>query len=106
MDEKLSAKIKSVGDLIHELGDYTDYDNLGEHDDLGLTNDEVIAVAVELLSLVVLSTYDEINDVTIDKRVKTIKEYLTGFIGDADKTAAFIEHTLKNIRDGGAANGC
>lgn len=104
MNETLTAKIKETGDLIHELGDFTDYDKIGEFDDLGLSNDEIIAVAIELLELTILSTFDEIDD-AITKRTEKIKESITAMIGDADKTAAFIDLTLKKMRDDGVANG-
>ena len=93
MDKALSGKIKATGDLIHEL----DIDNLD------LTNDEVIAVAVELLELTVLATYDG-NDDAIAKRTEKIKESVIGMVGDADKTAAFIKATLTKT-DGGVVNG-
>ena len=105
MNETLTAKIKETGDLIHELKDFTDYDNLDEHDDFGLKNDEVVAVAIELLNLVLETTIDENSGATASdvERIKAnkveFKKYLTGFIGDADKTAAFIDLTLKKIRD-------
>lgn len=110
MDKALSGKIKTTGDLIHELGDFTNYDKIGESDELGLTNDEVIAVAVELLDLVVRATIDENTGVTASdvEKIKAdkvkIKAYLTGMVGDADKTAAFIKATLTKT-DGGVANG-
>lgn len=105
MNESLSAKIKATGDLIHELDDFTDYENISESADLGLKDDEVVAVAVELLELFLSASFDENSGVTesdIEKikadKIK-IKDSLTATIGDADKTAAFIKSTLNKIRD-------
>lgn len=108
MNKSLSAKIKETGDFIHELGDFTDYYNINESDEIGLKNDEVIAVAVELLYLVVTAPYDESNVSDIDKAkeyANNIKTMICECIGDADKTAEFIKFTLNKISVGGGLNG-
>ena len=86
------------------------------YDEIDLSNDDIIDIGVDLLYMVVFSIYDDsikadlhfdgLSDAKIksylDKSKKdadSIKESLTGFIGDADKTAAFIDLTLKKIRD-------
>lgn len=89
-----AKKIKDISDIAYELSD-----------DLDLSCNDVIDIAIDLLYLTVLSTFDG-NDDAIAKRTEKIKESLTGFIGDADKTAAFIKLELKNISAaGGVDNG-
>ena len=95
------------------------------HDEIDLSDADIVDIGVDLLQMVLLAIYDDsiksdlhfdgLSDAEIkaylDKTKSDadgIKKSLTGIIGDADKTAAFIKLRLKEIaaaNDGGAGNG-
>ena len=96
------------------------------HDEIDLSDADIVDIGVDLLQMVVLAIYDDsikadlhfdgLSDAEIkaylDKSktdADAIKKSITGFIGDADKTAAFIKLRLKKISaandNGGADNG-
>lgn len=87
-------KIKTISELAYDLDDEID-----------LSADDVTDIAVDLLQLVMYAAMDENTGVTesdVEKiksdKVKIVNS-LTGFIGDADKTATFIKMKLNKISD-------
>ena len=110
-----SKKIKYINDSVYAIS----------HDEIDLTPDDVIDVAVDLLDMVLITIYDDSIkadlhfDGLTDAEIKAyldktkndadaVKKSLTGIIGDADKTAAYIKATLNKIAatdNGGAVSG-
>ncbi len=87
-------KIKTISELAYDLDDEID-----------LSADDVTDIAVDLLQLVMYAAMDENTGVTESdvEKIKSdkvkIANSLTGFIGDADKTAAFIKFRLDKISE-------
>ncbi len=89
-------RIEYIADRIHELTDY-----------LNLSDDDVIDLSVGLLYLVLQAIPDNHLDINfklsdediniLNEPSKKIKEYIIDFIGDTEKTIAFIESELHKI---------
>ena len=107
-------KFKIINDSVYAIS----------HDEIDLSDADIVDIGVDLLQMVLLAIYDDsiksdlhfdgLSDAEIkaylDKTKSDadgIKKSLTGIIGDADKTAAFIKLRLKEIaaaNDGGGVD--
>lgn len=95
-------KINTISEEVYDL-----------NDDINLSADDIIDISVDLLHSVIFAAIDENSGVSESdiEKIKAdkiaIKKSLTGFIGDPEKTAAYIKFKLYENKsaDGGAANG-